>query len=160
MDNKTDILFTRIDDRFLHGQVGIAWNQQIKASTFLAANDDLAVDIVQQRIMNSSTPAGTTFICLSILDAAKALIHEKFHRVFLLVGSAEDVVRLMKQGVVFNKINVGNLQNRDGCIRVTGSVYVNNNDRNAFKTIRDSGVKIEIQRVPTSPIEDSTHLFK
>ena len=43
-----DIVLTRIDNRLVHGQVGVVWTSAIGANLLLVANDAAANDPLQQ----------------------------------------------------------------------------------------------------------------
>lgn len=47
-----NILMTRIDNRLVHGQVGVTWTSSLGANLVLVANDDAAADPVQQNLMD------------------------------------------------------------------------------------------------------------
>lgn len=39
-----NIVFTRIDNRLVHGQVGVTWTRAVNANLILVANDQAAAD--------------------------------------------------------------------------------------------------------------------
>ena len=47
-----NILMTRIDNRLVHGQVGVTWVNALGANLLLVANDSAAQDPVQQNLMD------------------------------------------------------------------------------------------------------------
>ena len=51
-----NILSTRIDNRLIHGQVGMTWVNSIQANLVLVANDEVAADPVQQSLMDMVLP--------------------------------------------------------------------------------------------------------
>ena len=46
-----NILLTRIDNRLIHGQVGVTWTKTLGANLLLVANDAVANDSMQQKLM-------------------------------------------------------------------------------------------------------------
>ncbi len=46
-----NILLTRIDNRLVHGQVGVSWTATLGANLILVADDGVAKDSLQQRLM-------------------------------------------------------------------------------------------------------------
>lgn len=44
-----NILLTRIDNRLIHGQVGMTWVNWLGANLVLVADDELATDEVQKK---------------------------------------------------------------------------------------------------------------
>ena len=52
-----NILLTRIDNRLVHGQVGVSWTATLGANLILVADDDVAKDSLQQRLMKMISDA-------------------------------------------------------------------------------------------------------
>lgn len=46
-----NILMTRVDNRLVHGQVGVTWTRAVKANLIVVANDDAANDELQQKLI-------------------------------------------------------------------------------------------------------------
>lgn len=78
-----NILLLRIDNRLVHGQVGVAWSSSLGANLLLVADDGVAQDPLQQQIMSMTAESmgiGIRFFSLqkpSIL-LAKRLPRRKF----------------------------------------------------------------------------------
>lgn len=51
-----NILMTRIDNRLVHGQVGVTWVNHLGANLLVVANDEVAKDPVQQNLMEMVIP--------------------------------------------------------------------------------------------------------
>ena len=76
-----------------------------------------------------------------------------------MVESPEDVLVLVKGGVPIKKVNIGNMHMADGKRQVATSVAVSDEDVAAFKELQSMGVELQIQRVPSTPVEDINKLF-
>lgn len=46
-----NILLTRVDNRLIHGQVGVTWTMTLGANLLLVADDDTAANPVMQELM-------------------------------------------------------------------------------------------------------------
>ena len=46
-----NILAARIDNRLIHGQVGMTWVNSLQANLILVANDEVSKDTVQQSLI-------------------------------------------------------------------------------------------------------------
>ena len=46
-----NILLTRIDNRLVHGQVGVTWTSTIGANLLIVVDDEVANDDIQQKLM-------------------------------------------------------------------------------------------------------------
>lgn len=67
------MLWFRIDNRLVHGQIIEAWLPHIRAKTLLVANDELAADDLRQEIMSLAVPSGITFLCCTVSEAPAIL---------------------------------------------------------------------------------------
>lgn len=154
-----NILLTRIDNRLVHGQVATQWNSTLGSNLILVANDDVS-NTMRQNLMKMAAPAGvaTRFFSLqkTIDVIGKASPRQK---IFIVAETPEDVLTLVKGGVPIKKVNIGNMHMSEGKRQVATSVAVNDEDVAAFKELQELGVELEIRRVPSTPVEDTSKLF-
>lgn len=155
-----NILLTRIDNRLIHGQVATQWNSTLGSNLILVANDDVSTNTMRQNLMKMAAPAGvaTRFFSLqkTIGVIGKASPRQK---IFIVAETPEDVLTLVKGGVPIKKVNIGNMHMSEGKRQVATSVAVNDEDVAAFKELQELGVELEIRRVPSTPVEDTSKLF-
>ena len=155
-----NILLTRIDNRLIHGQVATQWTSTIGANLILVANDDVAGNKMRQKLMDMAAPQGVATRYFSVQKTID-VIHKAAARqhIFLIVENPEDALRLVKGGVPIKKLNIGNMHMSEGKRQVATSVAVNDEDVAAFKELQELGVELEIRRVPSTPVEDTSKLF-
>lgn len=145
-----NILLTRIDNRLVHGQVGMTWTNTLGANLVIVANDDVAVDEVQQNLMDMVLPesAESRFFTLDkvirIID--KAAPRQK---ILLVVRNPQDALKLVEGGVPIKKINVGNMHFEEGKKQISSTVSVNEKDIETFKKLDELGVELEVKGVPS-----------
>ena len=156
-----NILLTRIDARLIHGQVATQWSGVLGANLLLVANDAVANDQFRQGLMNMAAPsyAQTRYFSVqkTIDIIGKASPAQK---IFIICENPTDVLRLVEGGVPIKKVNIGNMHMAEGKRQVATSVAVDDKDVEAFTKLRDLGVELEIQRVPTTAPEDISKLWK
>ena len=149
-----NILLTRIDNRLIHGQVGVTWVNHLGANLILVANDRAANDPVSQSLMQMVLPdtISTRFFTLekTINIINKASERQK---IFLVCETPQDALKLVQGGVPIIKVNIGNMHFKEGKKQITSTIFVNEDDLNAFKEIKNLGVNLEIRRVPEEKIE-------
>lgn len=154
-----NIVLTRIDNRLVHGQVGVVWTSSIGANLLLVANDDTAADPLQQELMSATAETsgvGIRFWTLqkTITTISKASARQK---IFLVVRDPKDVLTLVKGGVPIKQLNIGNMHFSKGKIEITKKVYMDEADKAALKEIAAAGVEVFIQDVPEDrkqPLEE------
>ncbi len=156
-----NILLTRIDNRLIHGQVATQWSKVVGANLLLVANDEVATDELRQNLMDMAAPAFAQTRYFSV-EKTINVIHKAndSQLIFLICDNPQDVLRLVKGGVPIKKLNIGNMHMAEGKRQVSKAVCVNDADVAAFKELKALGVEIEIRRVPTESVEDSSKLFE
>lgn len=156
-----NIVFVRIDNRLIHGQVATQWCGVVGANLLLVANDEVAKDKMRQGLMKMAAPgyAQTRFFSvdktIAIIDKASPK-----QKIAIICETPQDVLRLVEGGVPIKKVNIGNMHMSEGKRQVAISVAVNDDDVAAFKKMQDLGVELEIRRVPDIASEDINKLFE
>ncbi|WP_176443294.1 PTS sugar transporter subunit IIB, partial [Citrobacter braakii] len=87
------ILLTRIDNRLVHGQVGVTWTSTIGANLLVVIDDDVAQDEIQQKLMSITAETygfGIRFFSIdkTINVIGKAAPHQK---IFLICRTPQTV---------------------------------------------------------------------
>lgn len=156
-----NILLTRIDNRLIHGQVATQWTSFLGANLLLVANDKVAGDAMRQGLMDMAAPAGAQTRYFTI-EKTINIIHKAADRqqIFIICENPQDVLRLVEGGVPIKKLNIGNMHMAEGKRQVAGVVAVDDADVEAFRKLRELGVELEIQKVPTEAKEDPEKLFR
>lgn len=153
-----NIVLSRIDERLIHGQVGVQWVGFAGANLVLVANDEVAEDPVQQNLMEMVLAEG---IAVRFWTLQKVIdnIHRAADRqkILLVCKTPADFLTLVKGGVPVNRINVGNMHYANGKQQIAKTVSVDAGDIAAFNDLKAAGVECFVQGVPTEPAVD---LFK
>lgn len=144
-----NILLTRIDNRLIHGQVGMTWTNTLGANLVVVANDEVAQDEVQQRLMEMVLPetAQSRFFTIekTIRIIEKAAPRQK---ILLVVRTPQDALKLVEGGVPIKELNVGNMHYSEGKKQISSTVSVDENDIKTFNKLHDRGIKIEVKGTP------------
>lgn len=144
-----NILMTRIDNRLIHGQVGVTWTNSLGANLVVVANDEAAVDPVAQSLMDMVVSDGVQtryFTLQKTID----VIHKAADRqkIFIVCKTPQDVLTLVQGGVPIKFVNVGNMHFIEGKKQIHKTVSVDDSDINAFRELEKLGITCEIRRVP------------
>ena len=121
-----DILMTRIDNRLVHGQVGVAWTTALQGVNLIVVADDLAAaDPLQQSLMAATAKSSGCGIRFFTLDKTIAVIHKASasQHIFLVVRNPQSARKLVEGGVPIDKLCIGNMHVAPGK-EVTGDVHV------------------------------------
>lgn len=111
-----NILLTRIDNRLVHGQVGVTWTSTIGANLLIVVDDEVANDDIQQKLMGMTADTygfGIRFFSIekTIAIISKAAPHQK---IFLICRTPATVRKLIEGGVPLKDVNVGNMHFSEG----------------------------------------------
>ncbi|MBS1128251.1 MAG: hypothetical protein H6R44_1166 [Nitrospirae bacterium] len=156
------IILARIDDRLIHGQVIEGWVNFLKATCILVADDKVAANPLQRSIMEISVPERLKVIIGKVEEICEKVRSSSLdaERAILLFSNPVDVVRCLKAGLSFPKINLGGLHFVPGKRKIMDVLAVDDADLEALQDILRQGVKVEIQTVPTEKPQLLEKAFK
>ena len=150
-----NILLTRIDNRLIHGQVGVTWVNHLGANLIVVVNDEVAGDEVQQSLMDMVVPdvIGTRYFTVQkTIDVIHMASDDQL--IFLVCRTPQEVLKLVEGGVSIKKVNIGNMHFSEGKEQVTSTVSLDESDKDAFRKLHTLGVELEIRRVPDEKSEN------
>ncbi|MFD1037220.1 PTS N-acetylgalactosamine transporter subunit IIB [Virgibacillus byunsanensis] len=144
-----NILLTRIDNRLIHGQVGVTWVNHLGANLVVVANDKVSEDEVQKSLMDMVLPDVIQARYFSLKKTID-VIHKASPRqkIFLVVKDVHDALALKEGGVPIDHINVGNMHYEEGKKQISSTVSVDEKDIEAFKRLDELNVELDLRRVP------------
>lgn len=150
MTTVPNILLTRIDNRLVHGQVGITWTTTIGANLLIVADDLVAQDPLQQQLMGITAESSGAGIRFFTVDHTIDIIHKAapHQKIFIICRTPEEVKRLVDGGVPLTEVNVGNMHYSPGKKQISTKVYADENDLEILRDIAAKGVKVFIQDTP------------
>jgi len=144
-----NILLTRIDNRLIHGQVGMTWTNHLGANLVVVANDKVAYDEVQQNLMDmavSDVVETRYFTLQETIDKIHYAADDQM--IFLVLRTPQEVLTLVEGNVPIKKVNIGNMHFNEGKQQITSTVSVDDADKKALRRLQELDVELEIRRVP------------
>lgn len=143
------IIFARVDDRLIHGQIVQAWLPELNVDEVLIPFSKESEARLNRGLLRLSLPYEYD---LTILDspAAARRAAESNRRIFLLMGSLKEAAELIQNGLQFTSINIGGMHFKDGAQKLADNVFLDGDDKRFLKLIRDLGINIETRAVPSS----------
>lgn len=145
-----NILLTRIDNRLVHGQVGVTWTTSIGANLLVVVDDIAATDKIQQQLMTMTAESSGVGIRFFTIEKTIQVISKASpaQKIFLICKTPETVRKLVDGGVLLKTVNVGNMHFSDGKRAITKKVFVDDKDLEDLKYIQSTGVEVYIQDTP------------
>lgn len=151
--SKPDIKMLRIDERLIHGQ-GQLWLNTLGVNLVIVANDQVTENKIQQQLMKSIVPSSIGMRFFTIEHTCD-IIHKASpkQKIFIVVQSPEDALRLVAGGVEVDEINVGNIHYADGKQQVSPFISLGEEDKQSLRTLNnDYNISFDTR---TSPMASS-----
>jgi len=141
----------RVDNRLVHGQIIEGWLPYLDAVKLVVINDKLALDELQQQIMQLAIPARiqTHFISVKNTKALYDAIESRGDTTLYLLATFQDVSRLTREGVAVPILNVGNMHYGHGKRHLCTHVAVSDNDLECLRALQENGTQLDFRCVPT-----------
>lgn len=153
--NRAEIVLTRIDNRLVHGQVGITWTNSLDVDTIVVIDNDVAVNPMRQKLMESVARAASVQISFYTIKGFLKTYFESDsqQKLYLVVNDPHIVHCLVEDGVPIVNVNVGNMHYERGKVALNRKVYLDEKDIEDINYLIKQNVNVYYQDVPGSIIE-------
>ncbi len=144
------MIWFRVDNRLVHGQIIEAWLPYLEARELVVVNDDLADDAIRQQIMQLAIPGRVKvrFVPLGgIKDIYDALVANDIPALVLLV-SCQDARRMVSHGVTMNILNVANIHYSPGRKQICPHVAASEDDIKCLHFFKEMHVDLDFRCIP------------
>ena len=144
------IVYARVDDRLVHGQVMTAWVLHTRASKEIIVDDKAARDSFMKMIMKSAMPSNLELEVLSVSSAISYLKEEgrEDERIFLLAKTPMVFMDLHDAGVPIQEVGIGGIGARADRRKLYRNIAVNEEEMNSIKAMQSKGMDVYIRVVP------------
>jgi galactosamine PTS system EIIB component len=145
-----NILLLRIDNRLVHGQVGVTWTTSLGANLIVVADDLSAKDPLQQQLMTITAESSGAGVRFFTIEKTINIIHKAApsQKIFIVCRTPKEARELVEGGVPIKDVNVGNMHFDKGKRQISKKVYVDDQDLENLKFIKSKGINVFIQDVP------------
>ena len=152
------IVGARVDFRLIHGQVGNLWSNARQVSRFMVVDDQICEEAVQKQVLRMATPATCKLSVLSTEKACANILAGKYdaQRLFIVVKKPETYVKMVKAGVKFDEIILGNITSMNIVKSYNRNINCGQDDVDALKELEALGVPMVIQLTPQNNPEKFT----
>lgn len=156
------IIHVRIDDRLIHGQVAVVWTNTLGANRIMVVNDEAATDDMQKSILRMATPPGIKLSVLTVEKAARRIKEGRYDkdRVFMVLKSPDDILKLIREGIEIKQINVGNMAKNEDTTQIRKTVNITEEDLNVFVELIEIEVNITARMLPNEEENNIMDIIK
>lgn len=154
-----DIALVRVDNRLVHGQILEGWIPYLKASYVAVVDDQVASDFFRETVIRMAVPRDVHLIVSTVAEFAKTYPFKRGSgsKTIVLFSRIIDAWTACRLGFQFDRLNIGNIYNDECKLCCTPSVLLSEDDIRDIHKLRDTGVNIELRRVPR---EQPINLFE
>lgn len=152
---KAKIQLVRVDNRLVHGQVGMSWTNSLNIDTIVVVDDEVAYSPFPQKLMLTiAKAAGVQIRFYSVDKFMEALeTNESNQKLFVVVKTISTVALLAKKGLASQRVNIGNVHYEKGRRAFNKKVYLTKEDVEDLNYLTVQGFDIFYQDVPGTAIE-------
>ena len=143
------IIFARVDDRLIHGQIVQAWLPELNIDEVVIPCPQERKNRVNKNLLRLSLPFEYE---LTVLDPARCVgyMSASKKRIFLLMGSLQDLNPLLEDGLQIKALNIGGMHFKEGAQKLADNVFLDAMDKRTLRILDDLGIAIETRAVPSS----------
>lgn len=146
-------MMLRIDDKLIHAQTIWGWVRALNLSQIIVANDEVAHDELRRHLLTSAVPEELSVRILSLEEAIAELKNDRSNTCensIIIVSKPADAVTLIEKGTPVKHVSVGWMSFSPGKKQVLETVYMGEEDIQAFRKLIDMGVSLKYQATPSS----------
>lgn len=143
------IIFARVDDRLIHGQIVQAWLPELNVDEVVIPCTKDRASSLNEMLLRLSLPYEYT---LTILDSHKAVQYARNSkkRIFLLMSTLQEMADLIEDGLQIKSINIGGMHFKENAQKLAENVFLDDQDKRLLKIIDGLGIRIETRAVPNA----------
>ncbi len=156
-----NLIFTRIDDRLIHGQVCAAWLRAYSNVEHITVIDDKACqDAFMQQMFQMLVPSGITIEIVSVSDAVKIMMAGFKKPTMVIVKAPDTLKRLLDNGVEIPKVNIGGMGMSTGRKKFFQNISTTPAENDILREMVEKGITVEIQIIPAAKTINVAKLLK
>lgn len=143
------VIFARVDDRLIHGQIVQAWLPELNVDEVLIPVCPANEKRLNRTLLRLSLPYEYK---LTLLDSHACMRYalDNKARLFLLMSSLQELTDLIEDGLQIKSVNIGGMHFKENAQKLADNVFLDDNDKKRLKLIADLGIAIETRAVPNA----------
>ncbi len=143
------VIFARVDDRLIHGQVVQAWLPELNVDEVVIPCAKHTERALNETLLRLSLPYEYE---LTILDSHAVVKYARNSkkRIFLLMSTLQEMADLIGDGLQIKSINIGGMHFKENAQKLAENVFLDEHDKHLLKIIDGLGIRIETRSVPNA----------
>lgn len=150
------IKLVRIDHRLLHGQVVFSWSKSLNIHRIIVIDDAVAKDEFKKMSLNLSKPTGIKLNIFSVEETLQKMpkVEQLQENIMLIFGNTTDTRRFCEAYPNIKAINYGGIIKKEGSKQFSNAIFLDEQEQEDARKLKELGIEQFIQQVPTSKKED------
>ncbi|MEG0377251.1 MAG: PTS sugar transporter subunit IIB [Eubacterium sp.] len=152
-----NIVLARVDDRLIHGEVVSVWTPSLSANRIIVADDGVAADKFNSRVIKLLAPAGVKVNVYNVKEASEKLKKDPIagEKIIVLAKTPITFERMSELGVELKSINLGGMGIRDERKPFIKNVACDQTEIEAIQNMLAKSIHVYYQLVPEQQIIDA-----
>ncbi|MEL7609681.1 MAG: PTS sugar transporter subunit IIB [Bacillota bacterium] len=143
------VIFYRIDDRLVHGQVMTSWTKVYGTNRIFVVDDATAGNSFLCEVMHMAAPREYDVHILKTADAIERIKNDPpDKKTMVLTKTPEVMLQLLEGGADMKELNVGGMGCAPGRRLVLRSIQISPSELETLKQIEAKGVRVYLQIFP------------
>ena len=148
------VIFARVDERLIHGQVATAWLRKYPAQAVVVVDDASANDPFQTMLLEMAVSGTVKCVVTTQEKAPEVLARYAKNKVFLCAASPAVLLGLLEQGVEIPQINIGGIYAKEGRKQYYSTVFLDEKLKEDIIRLGEYPCKVEHRTVPQNTEAD------
>ncbi|WP_428897272.1 PTS system protein [Parelusimicrobium proximum] len=139
------IVFTRVDDRLIHGQIVQGWLPSYNIEEVIVVARGLSP--MAAKLMRMSLPDQYRFKA-GTPEEMSEYVKESDSKKFVIVYDTPALEAMIEMGADIKDVNIGGIHYKEGREKLYEGVYLGEEDRGIIRDLIRRGIKIDSRAVP------------
>ena len=142
------VIFARVDERLIHGQVATAWLRKYPAQVAVVVDDASAKDPFQTMLLEMAVSGTVKCVVTTQEDAPGVLARYAKNKVFLCAASPAVFLELLRKGIEIPQINIGGIYAKEGRKQYYSTVFLDEQLKEDIIRLGEYPCRVEHRTVP------------
>lgn len=155
------IKLVRIDYRLLHGQVVFSWTKSQGINRIIVINKEAATDEFKKMSLNLAKPTGVKLNIFTVEEALSKMpkVETLNENIMLIFGNTKETLAFCEAYPKIKEINYGGIPKTNDGKQFGCAIFLNEEEQQEARKLKEMGVKQYMQQIPTSKSEDLNKLI-
>ncbi|MCH1942314.1 PTS system mannose/fructose/N-acetylgalactosamine-transporter subunit IIB [Holdemania massiliensis] len=153
------ITIVRLDERLIHGQIGVAWASRMGTDTVVVVNDKAASNPLSKQTLLAAAPRNNKTVVKTVDQAIQILNDPRCEtkKIFVIVGNWDDLYTIATRVPDVTYLNIGNYgrmaPSNPGLTRqaYSADIFLDEIEIEKVKKIMALPLRCECQTIPENP---------